>query len=451
MKPSTLLTGTSTVFRFSTRYCTRPPSALPATRASNTAVTASGVCHSRAWMPPFTSTAGFGESLRGVRIRIADDIGPDLAPRERLADHLAVHLVVEREQRLVLREERGIFAKSRDRRHRCDRHGRRIAERDVRARVVVVGVGEEHVAAARGEGIRDLAVVVESAYGGGGQRGAEEQRGEDRAAHRSSHRRVFACSCGEPAPERAKRSSSARAAGLPSRLSASTSRRCSPSARASDSRRPISALTPGSPKRRERRRRGRRNAGVRQCLEQETPRRGVVRREPAGLEHRGGRDVGAAACAHERLECGVWIERAPCRGQRRQGLPLVGVVDEQGEEFPVGEPLGDDQRERIDTPALRQRAGDGGPLRGDLRGRCGAKRIGDAGTHGVRRRSGKARDGARCCAWQGRAARSRARRGAPSSAARIARSRRHHIKVSRARRGPDRRACRRSARATRGA
>ena len=54
-------------------------------------------------MPPFTSTAP-SESLRGRRVRVADDVGPDVAARERPPDHLAVHFVVEREQRLVLRE-----------------------------------------------------------------------------------------------------------------------------------------------------------------------------------------------------------------------------------------------------------------------------------------------------------------------------------------------------------
>ena len=99
-----------------------------------------------------------GESLRGVRIRVADDIGPDLAPRERLADHLAIHFVVEREQRLVLREERVVLAKSGNRRHRCDRYRRRIAERDVGAEVVVLGVGEDDVAATRRKRVRDFAI-----------------------------------------------------------------------------------------------------------------------------------------------------------------------------------------------------------------------------------------------------------------------------------------------------
>ena len=92
-----------------------------------------------------------GETLGRARVRVADHVGPDFAARKRFADDLAVHLVVQCEQRLVLREERRVLAKARDRRHRGDRYGRRKAECDVIARVVGVGVGEQHVTAAGGE------------------------------------------------------------------------------------------------------------------------------------------------------------------------------------------------------------------------------------------------------------------------------------------------------------
>ncbi len=81
----------------------------------------------------------------------------------------------------------------------------------------------------------------------------------------------------------------------------------------------------------------------------------------------------------------VGVERAPCRSQRGERLALVGVIDEQGEEVAIRETLGEDQRQRIDAPALRQRGRDGAALRRDLGGRRGAKSIGDAGAHGLRR------------------------------------------------------------------
>ena len=211
-------------------------------------------------------------------------------PASVVADDFAVDLVVQREQRLVLREKRGVVAKSRNRGHRGDRRRWRITQRNVRAEVVVLGVGEDDIAASRLERVRDLAIRIDDAVGRRQRRGAAEKGDADGAAQRTSHCRTSFRSCAEPASVFAKRSSSARAAGLASSLSASTSRRReflrlhagkSPAEIGGNCR-----VVQG------RERRGRRRSEVRggHGIEQEAPRGVVVARELSDLEHGGGRD-----------------------------------------------------------------------------------------------------------------------------------------------------------------
>jgi hypothetical protein len=152
---------------------------------------------------------GLGSAVDRLRVRIAKHVSPDVATGGRLPDDDAVDRVALGHEELVLRVQAVVAAEAVDGRERVDRYGDGIAERDVVAAVVVLRVGEDHAAAARVEGIRDLEVGIEDARGA--RAGTEQQAGGERdaaRAHRSASARSSAARIrigGEPRQLRARR------------------------------------------------------------------------------------------------------------------------------------------------------------------------------------------------------------------------------------------------------
>ena len=225
----------------------------------------------------------------------------------------------------MTREQAVVGAESVDRRQGIDGYRHRIAERDVVARVVALGVRQHHVAAAGLERIDDL-VVLEPACAPRRGRRAEHADTADDHRPRASHAATSLRSCGEPcfdstqAPQRIARG---RAAIQPERKCDAPPRRLVLRVlqTRAETRRDSRIVDT-----RERRGRGIPAHRIGQAIEQDLLCGAVSGGQPADREQRGGGDglaIGRFAQHAERGQRNRARARRPARRRARPPVPRV--------------------------------------------------------------------------------------------------------------------------------